>query len=189
MKDVIDFLRSVYPLSDACCEHLSKIIKFRTVAKDEILLRPGEVCEFIFFIRKGLLRCFYLEGEKEVTSWLRKERDLCVSVDSYYDQLSSYEYIVAVEDCELYYISFYEEREVFETFLEYNFIGRMLTQRELREHARELRNIRMLSSSQRYLALLERDPELVQRVPVMYLASYLDMTPETLSRMRSLVSK
>jgi len=65
----------------------------------------------------------------------------------------------------------------------------MLTQRELREHARELRNIRMLSSSQRYLALLERDPELVQRVPVMYLASYLDMTPETLSRMRSLVSK
>lgn len=185
MKMVLDYLTSVHPMSDECYNHLATIIKTRHVSKKGFLLRPGEVCTDIHVVVKGLVRCYYLEGETEVTAWLRKEKDVIVSVDSYYDQAQSYEYIQAVEDCELAYISFKEEKEVFDTYPEFNVIGRLLTQKELRDHARELRNIRMLTAAQRYQHFLERYPELVQRVPLMYLASYLNMKPETLSRMRA----
>jgi CRP-like cAMP-binding protein len=168
--------------------HLSKIIKSRHVAKRGYLLRPGEVCEHIFFIERGLLRCFYLSGETEVTSWLRREGRVVVSIDSYYDQVPSYEFIQAVEDTDLFYITFEEEQEVFNRFLEYNFIGRLLTQFELRDFARDLRNIRMHTAIERYEMLLKNDPELVRRVPNIYLASYLNMTTETLSRIRGQLS-
>lgn len=189
MNVVIDYLRAVYPLSNECVNHLAGIVRHRHVGKKGFLLRPGEVCQYVWFIEKGMFRAYYMEGETEVTAWLRKEYDVIVSVDSYYDQVAATEYIQAVEDSEVSFITYAEEKELFDTFLEYNVIGRLLTQKELREHAREIRNIRMLTGLQRYMALLERDPDLAHRAPVMYLASYLGMQPESLSRVRQQLSK
>jgi CRP-like cAMP-binding protein len=96
----------------------------------------------------------------------------------------SYEYIQALEDCELIAIGFHELEKLFQTHIEYERVGRLMTLKYLRIWTRQLRNIRMLSAAERYKDLLEKQPELLQRVPQQYLASYLDMLPETLSRMR-----
>jgi CRP-like cAMP-binding protein len=73
---------------------------------------------------------------------------------------------------------------MYRTFVEFNVVGRVLTNKYLRIWHRQARNIRMLTAEERYQFLLENQPELINRVPVQDLASYLDMSRETLSRMR-----
>jgi len=107
-----------------------------------------------------------------------------VAVDSFYDQVPSTDYIEALEDCELLYIIFHELVHMYRTFVEFNAVGRVLTHRYFRIWHRQARNLRMLPSEERYRIMIEAQPDLVSRVPVQDMASFLDMRPETLSRIR-----
>ena len=104
MKELLGFLNAVLPLSDDLNDHLQAIVKFREIRKKDYLLKAGHISRNIYFIQTGLLRCFYIKGENEICSWFMKERDMIVSIESFYDQKESYEYIQALEDCELFYI-------------------------------------------------------------------------------------
>lgn len=184
MEELLHYLSSIYPLSPECLAYLRRIIRDCRVKKDESLLHAGEVCENIYFIRKGILRCYYLKKGVEVTDWFFWEGDTVVAIDSFYDQTPSEAYIEALEESELYYISYHDLNYLFDHFLEFNFVGRVLTNKYLRVWHRQARNLRMLTAEEKYIFLLERQPEAVLRVPVKVLASFLDMAPETISRMR-----
>jgi CRP-like cAMP-binding protein len=168
-------------------EKLKIKVQYRRLEKGEYILKAGEVCRHLYFVSKGLLRCYYLTGkdnEVEVSTWFMKGADVCVSIDSFYDQVESYEFIHALEACEVFFISYEDLEEAYKEFVDFNVVGRILTLKYLKEWARQLRGIRKLSATERYLALEERDRDLVLRVQGKYLASYLDMEAETLSRIR-----
>ena len=184
MEKMMQFLNSVYPMTEELMADLASIVKFRTLREREYLLQEGEICRELHFIQSGYLRIFYLKDGKEVSTWFLGETETIVSVDSFYDQVPSYEFIQAIEPCELYYINYDELEATYEKHMVFNFIGRVLTIRYMRMLSRQLRSIRMLSGLERYQQLLQKDPELLRRAPLKYLASYLDMEPETLSRMR-----
>ena len=189
MEDLISFLNQIassegWPLSPACIACLKIIIKKSSLKKEEYLLKAGEVCTNLYFIRRGLLKCFYIVHNREVSDWFFGELETVASIDSFYDQVKSEDFIQALEDCELFYITYEELVYLYRTFVEFNVIGRVLTNKYLRIWHRQARNIRMLTAEERYLFLLENQPELIMRVPIRDLASYLDMTRETLSRMR-----
>jgi CRP-like cAMP-binding protein len=137
------------------------------------------------FIKKGLLRAFYVKGENEVSSWFMKEGDICVSIESFYGQRPGYEYIQAIEDTQLYYLYYAELELIYQKFPEFNVIGRILTIKYLTLWSEQLYAIRMQNAKERYEWLLQFHPELIQRVPQKFIASYLDITPETLSKIRS----
>jgi CRP-like cAMP-binding protein len=189
VEELLLFLNSVaeaegWPLSPECLAHLRKIIKTGSLKEEEVLLSPGQVCQNLYFIRKGLLKCYYIVHEREVSDWFFGELQAVVSIDSFYDQVPSEDYIVAAEPTDFFYISYEELAYLYRTFVEFNVVGRVLTNKYLRIWHRQARNIRMLTAEERYLFLLQTQPELVNRVPVRDLASYLDMSRETLSRMR-----
>jgi CRP/FNR family transcriptional regulator, anaerobic regulatory protein len=189
MKELLSFLNQIassegWPLSAACLTHLRKIIKTSRLKEGEYLLKAGEVCTNIYFIRKGLLKCFYIIHHREVSDWFFGDLETVVSIDSFYDQRPSEDFIRALEDSELFYITFEELNYLFRTFIEFNVVGRVLTNKYLRIWHRQARNIRMLTAEERYQFLLKTHPDLINRVPVRDLASYLDMSRETLSRMR-----
>ena len=185
MEELLLYLSSIHPLTPECLAHLRRIIRYRKIRKNQFLLRAGEVCDNIFFIRKGILRCYYLVKDVEVTDWFFWEGDTVVAIDSFYDQTPSGDYIEALEDGELYYISFHELEYLFRHFPEFNFVGRVLTNKYLRIWHSQARNLRMFTAEEKYRFLLERQPEAMLRVPVKVLASFLDMAPETVSRLRS----
>ncbi|HVU57992.1 MAG TPA: Crp/Fnr family transcriptional regulator [Puia sp.] len=194
MEQLLFFLNSIasaegWPLSKECLSYLRDIIKSRTVKEGEYLLKAGEICSNIYFIQKGLLKCYYLLGDSEVSDWFFGEAETVVSIDSFYDQAPSKDFIQALEDCELFYITHDEYNYLNRTFIEFNVVGRVLTNKYLRIWHHQARNIRMLTARERYAFLLEHQPELVLRVPIQDLASYLDMSRETLSRIRSLKIK
>ncbi len=123
-------------------------------------------------------------GDLDVSNWFFWEGATVVAIDSFYDQVKSEESIQAVDDCELYYISFEELEYLYTHFIEFNVIGRILTVKYLKVFHQHARMIRKLSAAERYKFLLNTQPELLQRIPLGPLASWLNMTQETLSRVR-----
>jgi CRP-like cAMP-binding protein len=189
MEKLFRFLNSVHTLSKELEDHLLQIVKEKHLARNEFLLRAGHVSSLMCFIGKGMLRAFYTKGETEVSSWFMKEGDIIVSIESFYDRKESYESIQALEDSSIFYVSYQELEHVYRTYPEFNFIGRVLTIQYLKFWTRQLYSIRSQSAQERYEWLMLNNPEIISRVPSKYLASYLDITPETLSRIKGNVSK
>jgi CRP-like cAMP-binding protein len=186
MEEILDFLKFIYPkLSEECLDFLRTVVKMQVLKRKEIILRPGDVCRKLYFIKKGLLRCFYLVDDKELTDWVFSENDTVVSVRSFYDQVPSTDFIQALEPSELYYISFEHLDYAYRHYLEFNFVGRVLTVKYLRVWHELARNIRLLDATERFELLMEQQPGLLLRVPQHVLATWLDMHPVTLSRLRS----
>lgn len=185
MELLIQHLNAIYPLSEQCKEHLNSILRSKQLQRKDLLLRAGHICQHIYFIQEGLLRCFYYRNDVEISSWFMREGDVVVSVESFFGQKTSYESIQALEDCELYYISYKELQETYRKYPEFNFIARMLTEKYYCLSEQRLYSIRMMRASERYEFLLEHHPELLLRVPAKYIASYLGITPEMLSKIKT----
>jgi len=184
MNNLIEFLHSIHPLSPQLRQHLLAILKEHELAKKSFFLKKGQICGHIGFVEKGLLRCYYEHHDKEVCSWFMKEGDVIISVESFFKQLRSYENIQALEDCIIHSISYDELQYVYQYFPEFNFIGRVLTEQYYTQSEQRLYAMRMQRAAGRYDYLIDHYPEYIQRVPSKYIASYLGVTEETLSRNR-----
>jgi len=190
MEELISFLCAIaakhgWPLSKECIAYLRKVIKKRALKKGELLLEGGQTCKNIYFIKTGLLKCYYLIREKEVVDWFMTVGETVVSIESFYDQIEGDEFMKALEDSELYYITYEELEFMYRTFVEFNVVGRALTIKYLKMWHQEVKDIRMLSSDERYRNFLEKQAHIVNRIDVQDVASHLDMTRETLSRARA----
>ena len=147
-------------------------------------MKIGHVNENIYFINQGLIRCFYLIDDKEVSSWFMKEGDVMISVESFFKQSVSYESMQAVEDSVVLYITYTELQFLYENFSEFNFIGRVLTERYYTLSEVRLHSIRFKSARKKYAYLMRNHSELILRVPSKYLASYLGINEVTLSKIK-----
>jgi CRP-like cAMP-binding protein len=185
MEEILQLLSAIHPLSPECLDYLRDVVEYQKVKNREYLLKPGQVNNRLYFIKKGLLRCYYLLNDRELTDWFFWETDAVVSVDSWYDQVPSKDYIQALEDTEVYWIAAKDLDYVYKHFPEFNFVGRVLTTKYLRIWHRLARRIRFLRSEERYQLVTKEQPEIFLRVPLNVLATYLDMSPETLSRLRA----
>lgn len=184
MDKFLQSLNLIYPLSPDLHEHLLDKLKLVILPKKGFLLKEGRICKNIYFINKGLARCFYIKEDKEVSSWFMKEGDLIISVESYFKQQPSYENIQAIEECELFSLSYEELHVIYHKFPEFNFIARVLTEKYYTLSEQRLFSLRMQRASERYAHLMNHFPEIIQRVPSTFIASYLGITLETLSRIK-----
>ena len=153
--------------------------------KGEIILREGEICENIYWVAKGLVRQFYYKNEKELTEYMATEDNIVMSIESLFKEQPSSQQIVALEPTILFALP----KKDLEHEAVRNVNIQMLYRKILEEshiisqvHADMLR---FESAQERYAKLVKRSPQLVLRAPLVYVASYLQMTPETLSRVRT----
>lgn len=185
MKPLFQLLNDIHPLSDLLARELSGQLQYMELKKKDYLLKAGRVCRNICFIEKGLLRCYYQRDAHEVTSWFMREGDVMISIESFFLQKESYESIQALEDAVLYYISYDVLQHIYRSFPEFNFIGRVLTEKYYTLWAQQLYALRMQQAGERYQWLMNHHPELVLRVPAKYIASYLGIDETTLSRIKN----
>jgi CRP-like cAMP-binding protein len=115
-----------------------------------------------------------------------KEGDVIVSVESFFDQTVSNENIQALEDSILHYISYRDLQYAYREYPEFNFIGRILTEKYYKMSEKRIYSLRMQRAFEKYHNLIDHFPQLVQRVPCRHIASYLGITEETLSRIRAM---
>lgn len=175
----------MHPLSDDLKDYLRDNLVTRELLKKDYLLKRGQVCEYIYFVEQGLLRCFYEKNDEQITSWFMKEEDVIISVNSFFNQIPSEENIVALERTLIHGIHFKQLQELYIRFIEFNIVGRILTTQYYILSEERLYFMRRERARDRYLYLLRTQPDLLQRAPLKYIASYLGINLETLSRIRS----
>lgn len=185
MEELLRYLEAIHPMSDELKQHLAGILKVREFPKKAYLLKAGHISKNICFIGKGLLRCFYIKDNHEVSSWFMKEGDVIVSVESFFAQKESYESIQALEDTLVFYITYAELQAIYRRYPEFNFIGRVLLEKYYMLSEQRLYSLRMQRSQERYDYLFQHHPDLLLRVPAKHLASYLGITEVTMSKIRA----
>lgn len=178
-------LEAIYPLSDAVVKQLLEISAIVNFPRNHILLKQGRVEQHLYFIRKGLARAYADEKDDAISFWFGTEGDTIVSMASYVYQQPGYENVQLLEAGEMYEIKATDLQKLYQTNLEIASWGRRFAETELLKAEQRFINRLCRSAPERYKALLEQAPDLLQRVPLKHIASYLGITQVSLSRIRS----
>lgn len=184
MEAFITYLQAICPVSNELKNYIRSTLKERRIGKKDFILKAGRVGRHISFIEKGLVRCFYMKEDTDVSIWFMKEGDVFVSVASFFDQRPGIENIQALEDTVMYSMTYEELQVMYHTFPEANFLGRVLTEKYYKLSEERLTSLRMQKAPKRYQFIIDNYPELIQRVPSKYIASYLGITEVMLSNIR-----
>ena len=187
-KEFLQEVNNIYPLSEELQKVLSSYYEVVDVPKKTLLLSAGQTSNHIYYIVKGLIRSYYIKEDTEVCSRFMSEEHIALSVDSFFARKESVEYIETVEDCVLVKMSYDDLQDIYIKYPEFNFIARVWTEHYCIMSDEKLLMLRKNNAKDRYLFFLETYPDLVQRLPLTYIASYLGMNLETLSRIRKKIS-
>jgi len=181
-------LNSFHPVGKGIELHLLKSIYCSSIPKGKYLLRNGEVSESLYFIRKGLMRGFIKEENKEITTWFAMENEMVSGIRSFLLQVETVENIQAVEDSELFAISYADLNKIYEKYPSFNITGRKITEFHYTSAENRAYITRLHDAERKYALFQEFYPQLVNRVQLTYVASFLGITIETLSRVRAKTS-
>ena len=162
--------------------------KVQKLKKGEYFLEEGKVSKKIAFIVSGLFRTYYLKDGMEITTCFCKENSFTTSYKSLITKQPSDLSIQAIEDTELLVIQFDDLQKLYEKHLFWQQVGRLVAEKEFITIECYTRFLNDKTAKQRYLQVLENENDIIQRVPLIYLASYLQVAPETLSRIRKDIS-
>lgn len=184
------FLQTLTQITDEEFEDSIKDFNKIHLKKGELLLQEGKVCKQMYFVNRGSLRTFYFNNNaEEITHCFRSENTFISSLRSFILQEPSFLSIMALEETELIAIDYDKVQELYSTSMAWQNIGRLLTEgayMEMEEYASVLINE---SAKEKYLRLLEEQPEVVKKSNVQHIASYLGVTRRTLSRIKKEINE
>lgn len=189
MKTFNHYLTQFPHYSPDVFEDIRPYLSVKTLAEGEYFLREGRICKEIGFVDQGLLRLYYLKDGKEITNCFCKENTVTTAYSSLITQTESDLAIQAIEATQLIVFSYDALQQLYQKNLFWQQLGRLAAERELITTECHHRFLSDLSAMDRYKQILAEDPELLQRVSLSYLASYLQVAPETLSRIRKKISR
>ncbi|WP_028121816.1 Crp/Fnr family transcriptional regulator [Epilithonimonas tenax] len=178
-------LDRTFPLPEHSKSVLKNLISEMEFPKDSIIIKAGKVEKTMYFIKKGIVRAFVPQENQDVTFWFGKEGDVALPMKSYVGNDNNYENIHLLEDSVLYQLEISALRELFETDIHIANWGRKLAEKELVKTEELFISRQFGTASQRYRELLREQPEILQRVQLGYIASFLGITQVSLSRTRA----
>lgn len=183
------FVKNIYPVSAEAQAFLNQKSFPGHLNKGEMLVTAGSTCCHVYLIRKGILRSFVKEGSKEITTWISSEQELITSITSFGLQQPARENIQALEDCDLNALSFVDLQYLYDHFPEANIVGRKILEKYYRDAEERAFIARLTEATSKYKHFILTKSDLLNRIPLKFIASYLGMTLETLSRIRSKLSR
>ena len=189
MKNILfDFISKYISLTEEEKNAILSLDIFHSVKKGAMLLKEGQKTKDSYFILKGCIRTYYvIDGEEKTTAFYTEMEALtppCVIAKT-----PSEYYISCIEDTILTVSNLDMEVEVNGKFPKFEIMCRMLSEELLAKQQIDFDEFKTSSPEQRYLNLLQKRPDLIQRVPQHQLASYLGIKPQSLSRLRARIFK
>lgn len=186
---VVPFFTRIGPLSTEAIEEFDRNAFSLSFEKKRFILKPGMVADKLFFIVKGVVQGFIKEDGRAITTWISTESEIIGSIRTLGTTLPCKEYLQALEDCELIALPIAFLEDVFEKYHETNYICRRLWEYTYRGAEERAYVSRISSAEKKYQHFIKTQAQLINRIPLKYIASYLGMTIETLSRIRSRQNK
>ena len=172
-------------VSREALEKLASILVKNEIKKGQNFLNEGEVCTQMGYVYKGLVRQYYYKNGKEMTEHFCCEEGVFICIESFLRQKPSHLVVEALENCVIYGIPHDPLLHLASECYEIEKVYRGLLENSLILSQVKMDMFRFESANERYNRLLREQPEIVRRAPLSYIASFLLMTPETLSRVRA----
>lgn len=185
MQQLIKRLQQLHHVSEEMQEHLGSVFQRTVLPKNEMLIEEGKICRHLYFLEQGCLRGFYNLDGKEITHWFGFENDFVTSFHSFITQEPAVENIQLMEGSVLWSISKDALNRLVDQHREAERLLRIAYERYYIKLEGRFVNSQFRTAAERYEKLLAEAPEIIERVPLGYIASYLGISQETLSRVRS----
>jgi CRP-like cAMP-binding protein len=176
-------------LSPADWELISPLVGFQTISKGEFFIRPGAYNDHLGIVLKGCLRYFYLKDGEEITGEFWQEGEIIGSFESCILRQPSTLYIEAIEPCEIITLSYPKLKELTVSINQLDKIIIALLEKFIVESQLRIASYITETPEQRYLRLRDEMPNIEERVHQKYIASFVGVTPVTLSRIRGRLAK
>ena len=185
MEDLINYLLQFGNLNTTQVDLIKSKVVFKEIKKDEYFQEAGKIPREIIFLTNGVMRiCYYNNKGEEITKYFMEENHFLADILSYNQEIPSTEYIQAVTDCSYFVLSKNVMKELSMTIIEWDNIIAKITAKGFADKVNRISPMMTEDAKERYLSFLEKFPNLANRIPLSYLASYLGITQSSLSRIR-----
>lgn len=185
MQNITAAIRRHWPVSETSLNELFGKMQRLELPRKHLLTRGGELSRHVYFIEKGFARSYILHNGKDITIWFSREGDMTFAMNSLYHNKPGYEYVELLEDSVLYVIGIEELNRLYETHHDIANWSRVAHQECLLYMDRHHNNRLFLTAKERYLVLVKEQPDLFLRANLGYIASYLGVSRQHLSRLRA----
>ena len=185
MQQLLSHITAYRRLSTEAENALQNCFTEITLNKNEFLLTQGNVCRHLYFFEKGALRGFYNLDGKEITHWFGFEKDFVTSFHSFITGEPAVENIQLIETCTLWTIAKEPLTELFNQHHDIERLMRIAYEKYYIRLEERYVNAQFKPATERYENLIQQTPYIIERVPLGFIASYLGISQETLSRIRS----
>ncbi len=186
---LLQMLHGFKPMSKMLEEELIKIFTAEKIEKEKLILKEGDVCKSLCVLADGILRMFHNIGDKEITSRIMLKGHMAMSPGSFFTQTKSIESIEAITESTVLRITFDQLQYIYEKFPEFNYHTRQIIEMYFYNQEQRLYMLRQQDAMAKYIYFIEHYENIMQHIPQKYIASYLHITPETLSRTRKKLSQ
>lgn len=182
---LISIFKKFHPLNDEIERRINQHTFPISYKKNKYLVSPVDRNKFLFLIVKGVVRGFIKDGSTEITTWIAKENEVVGTIRNLWVEGDSEEYLQALEDVDLIAIPHVLSEYLYENFTEANIVGRKMMEQYYRSAEERAYLCRISSAEKRYKRFLVSFPDLINRVSLKHIASFLAIRLETLSRIRA----
>ena len=189
LSSLIKMLNDIQPISTELELSLTERFHIGKVNKGKILLYEKDVCTNLWFLCNGLLRSYHNIGDKEITSRIMYTGHIVISPGSFFTQTPATESIETLADCVVAKLSFDDLQDIYKKFPEFNYHTRLITEQYFYKQEQRLYMLRKHDAAAKYNFFLENYADYLKDIPQKYIASFLNIAPETLSRTRSKLGK
>ncbi|MEO8515355.1 MAG: Crp/Fnr family transcriptional regulator [Flavobacterium sp.] len=179
-KYISDFIN----VSDKDVRLLRQSFKYANFSKGSILEKENTVAQKLYFIKSGFLRTFYIEEGTEITTQIVRGNSFITGFNSFVTGEFSNVTVQCISDCEVLYIIKADYDRLTTDIAAWSTFCKHVYEDTLRFSLQRTTDLLSLSAEKRYLKLLEEQPEVIKNVPIQYIASYIGIKPESLSRIR-----
>jgi CRP-like cAMP-binding protein len=184
MTSLFQYFKKFNPLSNEAESAILKICSIVTIKKNKDLQPIGHTCKTIYFINKGVARIYYFKDGIDITESFAFENNIIARVESLFTGKPSRKAIKVLEDAEIIAINANQLFKLYDTFPEIERLFRKIFEAAYVETVNRIEGMQFHSAEERYNALLNEAPNVLMRVPLKYVASYLGITQVSLSRIR-----
>jgi CRP-like cAMP-binding protein len=186
LRPFLTYLRQFDGLSEEEFLQIAKYTHVKRYGKKEMILEKGEVEDHLHFILKGLVRKFYIKYKEEFNTQISYEGHIIHSQESFHSRKPSEYYIETIEPTVLASISHHDLERLYSSSRKLEHIARLVITHTMVLKDRWKMQLVEILPKDRFIKFVNDHPELLQRVPQKYLASYLNIKPETFSRFKHL---
>ncbi len=183
-QNLIQFIKQIVSFSNEEIQDIQHLFTEKTLKKGEFWIKEGEFNSDVLFVNKGMLRSYFMKEEVEKTFDLVIENQIVTATECYSSGLPSTDCIQAVEDSQLSIISKDNLEVLYSRSSKWERVGRIIFEAYTLEQEVRIRSFIAETAQERYERLAKEQPELIQRTPQIYLANFLGITPQSLSRLR-----